>query len=130
MRAMRSVLMTIKKEYLDLILSGKKKWELRKSYPKTEGVPIRVYLCESGSHGQIKAEFTCNWISVIEEPNCNHATQACLEVNEIRKYLNGHYGYLWNISKLIDYSKCDPPCIKMIADFGVQRPPQSWMYVY
>ena len=62
---MQTIIMTIKPYHLRNIRMGIKKGELRKSFPKIE-LPFRVLLCESGSGGQIKAEFTCRDILAID----------------------------------------------------------------
>ena len=50
---------------------------------------------------------------------------ACLTKDELEKYLDGGVGYGWHISNLKIY---DTP--RELQEFGVNRPFQSWGYVY
>lgn len=124
---MQTIIMTIKPVHLGNIRRGRKKGELRKTFPKC-GIPFRVLLCESGSGGQIKAEFTCRDARAIDAPSQLFSDILFLKEQEIADYLCGKTGYVWGVSDVVDYCSTKGYRIKNISEFGLSRPPQSWQY--
>ena len=135
----KSVLISIRPEWVELIVSGKKTIEVRKSRPKLEP-PFTCYIyCTKGKdlwlagvigkreaaklNGKVIGEFVCNAMFPISfyasdaaffdtEPPLD-VPGTCLTDREIVEYLgNGKTGYGWNISDLKIY---DEP--KLISDF-------------
>ena len=49
---------------------------------------------------------------------------SCLTGKKLKKYGKGNPLYMWRISNLVIYDKP-----KELADFGKNKPPQSWYYV-
>lgn len=122
---MTTIIATIKKQYLDYIRFGAKKFEIRKTLPKC-GVPFKVLCCESGSNGIIRAEFICDYVE--HRYTCDSPCEvydACVGLADAEKYSGGHRVYFWHISNMIDY-EYGP---KHISEFGLKRAPQSWQYV-
>lgn len=134
----KAVLISIRPKWCDLIASGKKTVEVRKTKPNAI-LPLKCYIYQtlpkSGDwnerDGRIIGEFVCHNIY----PVCaGYIHGACLEYEEITNYLceNGH-GWGWHISDLVIYDKP-----KELSEFyrwngwyheQLERPPQSWCYV-
>lgn len=136
----KSVLIAIHPEYCQLISDGYKTVEVRKNFPKLE-IPFKVYIyCTNGkgyspdiAKGKIIGEFIC---TIIEEFPYNRngygieaeeqlCIDACLDKNDLYRYLKGATPYAWHISDLVIYDKP-----KELSEFGKIKLPQSWCYVY
>lgn len=131
---MKSVLISIKPKYCELIASGKKTVEIRKNRPKID-VPFKVYMYQTKRcwiykilkwlglyQGKVIGEFVCDEI-------IRHSTMSlmlgkdkegilngtCLTPNEVCLYLKtcppscridrGKHFYAWHISNLVIYDK-------------------------
>ena len=116
---MRAVLISIRPEWVEKILSGEKTLEVRKNRPNM-GTPFKCYIyCTNsgvamgmwGKHGKVVGEFTCNKVTNLFSNsrfwlNEDDVLQTCLSAAEIRKYANGANGlYGWHISDLVVYNK-------------------------
>ena len=149
---MKSVLISIKPKWCELIASGKKTVEVRKTVPKLE-TPFKCYIyCTGGAmryspvinYGitMVIGEFVCDRIEEFTPTEKGVAFkrfralyETCLSVAEIRAYLGSKVGYGWHISDLVIYDEPKP-----LSDFHhcgvnyhfnppITRPPQSWCYV-
>ena len=124
--------MSIKPKYCELISSGKKTVEVRKTKPKLE-TPFKCYIyCTAGGikkmprdylaehfeRGKVIGEFVCDdvakilnhgssfWIEGIKECKVNTIARAsCLDFADMKKYLGEKDGYAWHISNLVIYDK-------------------------
>lgn len=151
---MKSILISIKPKYCELIAKGEKTIEVRKSMPKLK-TPFKCYIYMTKSNlvgdrkaykdrlaGKVIGEFVCDCIIPISikysDPNNRIAQKefpyTCLTDKEIMDYLgNGNQGYGWHISKLKIYA--EPKRLREFWHCGVKlgarvsRPPQSWFYV-
>ena len=131
---MKSVLISIKPKWCELIASGKKTIEVRKTRPKIE-TPFKCYIYQTmmvynsvskendglRPHivpGKVTGVFVCDKIYDIEPhydtPNfCNqyvfgwNAGDAddCISFSDLNTYLGGKHGYGWHISDLKIYDK-------------------------
>lgn len=127
---MKSILISIKPKYCELICSGEKTVEVRKTRPKCE-TPFKVYIYETqgrtetpfvdeeGHHifkgrGQVIGEFVCDKIDKIFQCNSGWVQEhACISREEYFKYLglpyNSHFdskgAYAWHISDLVIYDE-------------------------
>ena len=129
----KSVLLSIKPKYCELIASGKKTIEVRKTKPKLD-TPFKCYIyCTYGKasenymlgkRGEVIGEFICDRIEMVNAKCSDYGidlfyhdclTNGCLTEREIEKYFNvpedrdlramkGN-GYVWNISDLKIYDK-------------------------
>lgn len=122
---MKSVLISIQPKWCELIASGKKTVEVRKTKPKLE-TPFKCYiyetkgydtlfgngspkkLCVSG--GYVIGEFVCNCMTGLKADNMvqayyNNTKDTCLTDEEIKRYANGKKLYYWHISDLVVYDK-------------------------
>ena len=130
---MKAVLISIQPKWCELIASGKKTVEVRKTKPKID-VPFKcyIYCTKDGKNlikgdisttidfvavngGKVIGEFVCNEISDIK---CVHDyeldylfkdedtfNRTCLDILDLTKYLSDCGGYAWHISDLVIYDK-------------------------
>lgn len=130
---MKAVLLSIKPQYCELIASGKKTIEVRKSEPKFR-TPFKCYIYQTndrqystdlravreidhalsieGKSGKVIGEFICN--GIIDLHDNGEAFVAitdyelegcCLNYKELNEYANGKVLYGWHISDLKIYDK-------------------------
>ena len=156
---MKAVLMSIQPKWCELIASGKKTVEVRKTRPQI-APPFKVYIYETqgrtetpfvdeeGHHifkgrGQVIGEFVCNKLleSFLNNNDGWFVEKGRLTKEEIDKYQGDNailYG--WHISDLVIYdeprelSEFHYASVLHTNCFGrhtkrVTRPPQSWCYV-
>lgn len=153
---MKSILLSIKPKYAELIASGKKTIEVRKTAPKEVPFKCYIYMTQGTykdlglySEGiyqnrmKVIGEFICNEVEEFHEWELspqgkfadfererleNFLTAACLSEEEVVRYReNLPYCkplYGWHISDLKIYDK---PLL--LSELGVNRPPQSYMFV-
>lgn len=156
---MKEVLISIKPKWCELIASGKKTIEVRKSLPKVKE-PFKVYIyCTANkqgvndlleihgtdgkirkANGKVIGEFVCEVVTVA---HCGHYTilpksKTMIDEFDLLDYADGKTVYGWHISDLVIY---DEP--KELSEFWVEgyqtydcpplkklkRPPQNWCYV-
>ncbi len=128
---MKAILMSIQPKWCELIASGKKTIEVRKTKPKLD-VPFKVYMYESGGDGRVGnqnlnvyikgngqkkviGEFVCDQLVwVISHPDvfaghaCYHIKpieDACMTEDEAETYSSGADVYGYHISDLVIYDK-------------------------
>lgn len=127
---MKSVLMSIKPKYCELIASGKKTIEVRKSKPKLK-TPFKCYIyCTKGKipfllptyskggltdsdiwmngNGKVVGEFICDEITggyLISPWGDYIQKKSCLTYAEIEKYAGDKPVCSWHISNLVIYDK-------------------------
>jgi len=125
---MKAVLISIHPEWCELILSGKKTLEVRKTRPKLE-TPFKVYIyCTSGNlsypvgsgmicHNNgcriVMGEFVCNDIRCFDVPypafqsqmDKSILEQSCLTYYQLHRYAYHDRLYAWHISNLKVYDK-------------------------
>ena len=132
---MKSVLISIQPKWCELIASGEKTIEVRKTKPKLE-TPFKVYIYETqGRYEDLRdcrtfkfwdirqkviGEFVCNRIyeigydyfypcgyevSMGEISRKELYEKSCLSFNQMDDYLNMELGYGWHISNLVIYDK-------------------------
>ena len=126
---MKSVLISIQPKWCELIASGKKTVEVRKTKPKLE-TPFKCYIyCTQGllkDIGVIGNEMYSKRMKVIGEFVCDRITDipysqyfvdyyhtmpqvdleaSCLDMGHIDEYLLSKDGYGWHISDLVIYDQ-------------------------
>ena len=130
-----AVLISIRPEWVEKILSGTKTLEIRKTQPNI-GTPVKCYIyctynggrlanLEESMNGQVVAEFECDRITWITHIGFSGVpgtrltamqdrytiddsfdfSGSCLSARQIDQYLDGDDGYAWNISNLKIYEK-------------------------
>lgn len=123
----KSVLISIHPKYCELIASGKKTVEIRKTKPKLE-TPFKcfIYMTKEYSrginssfyfykYGKVIGEFVCDEIYDIGYSPYNHGgfisntdnlyEKSCLDLEKMFNYLSQGYGYGWHISDLVIYDE-------------------------
>ena len=140
---MNSVLISIKPNWCELIASGEKMVEVRKTKPKID-VPFKCYIYETkdkkfehiGVHyadgrkdfihhiGKVIGEFVCDQIDVIGYSPEMHGKYisdiddihyvSCVDFEQMFDYLADGYGYGWHITDLVIY---DEP--RELSDFHI-----------
>lgn len=153
---MKSVLISIRPKWCELIASGKKSIEVRKTWPKLP-TPFTCYIyctkergCANG--GKVIGEFVCDLIGL--HPGTD-VPSSCVPIEELKKYANGKMLARWHISDVKIYDKpkelgsfwkagkcpyaAESGCTYKYHCFRagqtqrcgetLTRPPQSWCYV-
>ena len=127
-KTMKTIIATIKPVHLGDIRSGRKLYEMRKTCPKE--TPFRVLCCESGSGGNILAEFLVSapvkvrplvWPELVR--------RACVSMVMAEEYADGKEIWFWDVTNMIDYCTTKGCRVRNVSEFGLKRPPQSWCYV-
>lgn len=141
---MQKMLMAIRPEWVEKILSGEKTVELRKRKPERAGADwgkpfqVLVYCSQRKKlknkdgvemQGKVVAEFTCDLMLLVydkDRKKLNHLgmKSACVNLDELKEYSQGDPVFGFHISNLKVF---DQP--KELRDYGVKRAPQSWVYV-
>ena len=127
---MKSVLISIQPKWCELIASGKKTVEVRKTKPKLE-TPFKVYIyCTANkngtkdlleihgtdgkirkANGKVIGEFVCDKVVEFEnsmyEPAFHETSVlSCVEYEKLALYLGKKdFGYGWHISNLVIYDE-------------------------
>lgn len=124
---MKAVLISIKPKWCELIASGKKTVEVRKTRPKLE-TPFKVYIyCTQGAFAdlgvigneiyqkrcKVIGEFVCRqihetgWYLSPDHPQWQDRfdDESCLTDRELYDYSKGGTFYGWHISDLVVYEK-------------------------
>lgn len=114
---MKSVLISTQPKWCELIASGKKTIEVRKTKPKLE-TPFKVYIyctqgvvwadyCHfvKGGRGKIIGEFVCNEITVAEKGSycVLPKPKTMLDELDLLEYAEEKTVYGWHISDLVIY---------------------------
>ena len=140
MQNRNEIIISIKPKWCDLIVSGKKTDEIRKTKPDTDRGPLRVFIYKTTT-GNIIAEFTlrkCHYIQAwIDSDGERHlgntlSLKHCLDDEDLFNYLYKEPkpgkpysgGWAWHIENLIVYYK--PKNLEILT--GLKHPPQSWRY--
>lgn len=132
---MKAVLLSVKPKYCELIFSGRKNVEIRKSQPKLKP-PFTCYIYQikhkwiynifrsmgakkiynklENALGKIIGEFICDGIGgfkvfedgAIQDWYCKDLGESCLTEEELAEYVGkGKIGYAWHISDRTIYKK-------------------------
>lgn len=132
---MKAVMLSIQPKWCELIASGKKTVEVRKTKPKID-VPFKCYIYMTKTYdtlfgygkpkklnvggGCVIGEFVCDridtvasirahcmdYITVNDKWDTHFCEISCLNVDELAKYLGFNKdGYGWHISNLVIYDK-------------------------
>ena len=125
----KAVLLSIQPKWCELIASGQKTVEVRKTRPKLE-TPFKCYIyCTKDrwykdnknqthyGYGKVIGEFVCDKvdcypfvededeIGMIYPVSTAEGEKTCLEYGEVEKYGSGKPLYFWHISDLVIYDR-------------------------
>ena len=137
--ARREIILSVNPEWVSKIISGEKTIEVRKSAPRQEG-HYKVFIYETkanGGRGKVVASFNTVFLCYdhvmfmytqtdLKTPiEKSILKRSCLTEEQILEYGKGKDRlFFWHIWDLKVFRKeCD------LEDWGVNRAPQSWMYV-
>ena len=136
----RSILISIHPKWVRKILSGEKLHEIRKTHPKEEVFLVRpkVYIYETGGVGIVGYAILEDMTFLqadIDADGCRHlyntvGIQCCLTDEELFRYLYDEKnrkkssGWAWRLQMVEVFPHPVP-----LAEIGLERPPQSWMYL-
>ena len=124
MQNRNEVIISIKPKWCDLIVSGKKTDEIRKTKPDTSHGPLRVLIYKS-NRGKVIGEFTlrtCRFIQAwTDKDGEKHigntiGLRHCMDDEELFTYI-----YIEDLIVYDEAKRLDWFC-------GLKRPPQSWQY--
>lgn len=139
----KAVLISIRPEWVKLILSGEKTLEVRKNRPRLE-TPFKCYIYETmEGRGAVVAEFMCDKIECVDIPypafqkdlDKRYIEQSCVSYYELHRYVYHDSAYFWHISDLRAYNYPKPlsdfrrPRVNGNVELHLTHPPQSWCYV-
>lgn len=122
-----TVLLSIKPEFAQEIFLGKKKFEFRKTIFKDKEIK-KVYVYASSPTCRVIGEFEIEDILTCEPKSLWEKTKKYSGITKkyFSKYFNGKdIGHAIKISSTIHYH--NPPTLMEM--FGINRPPQSFMYI-
>lgn len=121
---MEEILLSIHKKYWDLIKSGKKTLEIRKTKPQKIFYPFRVHVYVTGGIGVV-GKFDCD--SIIETIRPSYLSGSCLTEEELTAYAAGKPLCGWHVKEdsVVEYEAPIP--LEMATGFKI--PPQSWRYL-
>lgn len=133
----KAVLISIRPEWCQKIMAGRKTIEVRKTRPKMD-TPFKCYIYKCGN-GKVIGEFLCD--EIIEDRTYGHNEEfyraACMSAYDAAAYAMQSPMYGWHISDLRVYDH--PRDLWEFTGlrqtrFGwepvpITRPPQSWRYV-
>ena len=122
---MQEILLSLHAKYWDLIKSGKKTIEIRKTKPRIVQMPFRVIVYVTGGIGVV-GKFDCDTITETMHP-VSLLDGSCLTEKELTDYAAGKPLVGWHIKKdsVIEFETPFP--LKMAV--GLSTPPQSWCYL-
>lgn len=121
---MKAVLISIRPEWCEKIISGEKTIEVRKTRPKMNP-PFKCYICKCGN-GKVIGEFLCDEISKITFGW--HISKLKIydtprELDDFRRACKND----WWCESCAMYSEYSGTCGN--GSLQIRRPPQSWRYV-
>lgn len=145
---MKAVLLPIQPKWCELIATGQKTVEVRKSAPKLE-TPFKCYIYETKAQyvtyqkgaltkygygrGKVIGEFVCDCIEKehVEFTACANIGRlywCCMSLSELTAYIGkGDYAFYWHISELKIYDKPKElsefkrPCDRFLDCFVCRR---------
>lgn len=145
------IMLSVHPNWMKKIVRGEKTMDVRKNVPVHAELPFKVYLYCTKKNARDKAEILTikpkkgekyhGNGKVIGECTCTEITcyehtyeipdeiyeKLCLERKIVQAYIMVYGGnaYCWNLTDLVIYDKP-----KELEQFGIQKAPQNWNYVY
>lgn len=125
-----NIILSIHPKWAKLIYEGKKTIEWRKSYPKEFTNETKVFLYETAPVCKVTGFFTLDCVlfkvSAFKEGDIleSKIERGCVDIEALKKY-QGKSPYLYGLEVFMPRKYSTP---KTLAEFGLNRPPQSWCY--
>lgn len=132
------IMLSIHHKYAELIFSGAKTLEIRKTAP-SGGYPYIIYMYETkrdGGAGAVVGFFKCGAViktnafgkALFSELADGHradiVARSCLDLDKLAAYANDG-----DICGLVVGTHIRFPRPRPLSDFGLTRAPQSWQYL-
>ena len=130
---MREIMLSLKPKWAELIYSGKKTVEWRKSAPDTSDDEFgkrRIFIYETlpvkKVTGYILLEDILKFYNrEIDATEYGHVIEAGgVPYEDLLKYQNGGTVCAWLVKSVVKFENPVP-----LSRFGLSRPPQSWQYL-
>jgi predicted transcriptional regulator len=120
------ILMSIKPEFAQKILTGEKTVEFRRKFNKDLQFAI-VYIYESAPTKMVVGYFVVGGIYRNPPDKAYHSFggRGCISEERFMQYCNG-LDYMYTIT-ILNYKKFDNPI--PLSGFGLLRPPQNYQFV-
>ena len=122
---MKKILISIKPEHVQNIISGKKKYEYRKVVARQDVSSIIIY--ETFPTKQVVAEAELREILILPPEKLWEKTKKYSGISKDffdKYFLNREKGYAYKLGKVTVYNKP-----KALSDFGIKYAPQSFIYL-
>ncbi len=120
-----NIVITLPKELIERIISGEKKFEMRKCHP---GYMFKgddgFFVVEKGTS---KVRCWCR-VDEIQEPYIDSksvgwfAERLCVSEEYVNRYADGRRVYIWKIGKVVKFSNVDR------TSLGIDKNPQQFAY--
>ena len=120
---MKSVLLSLKSQWWELMKTGEKTLEIRKSRPRDIDLPARVLVYLPKPDGRIVGEFQVEHF-VETDKFGGLERRSMVPLWKLEEYAGGDLLYGWTVDDVVEY---DVP--QDLESIGVEHAPQSWMYV-
>ena len=120
---MKSVLLSLKPEWWEMIRNNEKTLEIRKSRPMDVELPVRVIVYVTKPVGKIVGEFLSAHF-LRRSSVGGLAARSRVPLQDLIAYADGGDVFAWTIDDVVEY---ETPL--SLSELGVKRAPQSWMYV-
>ncbi len=124
---MINILLSVRRPFSQKILSGEKKWELRKTTPRlSRDAHVTLWIYESGKDGERaiigkSSLFTTFKIHSYSWGLAEVVKSACVTEALLRDYLPC---YAWGLQAPMRLHHA-----VSLSTIGLKRPPQSWQYI-
>ena len=125
---MLEIMLAVRPRWLQLILSGIKDVELRKSRPRT-AEPFLVDLYETksyGGRGAVVGRCLCYCVARVKDLSEMAALQenSCVSTADMLQYSGQRHLCAWYLADIEQFS-----AQRLLSEYGISRAPQSWCYV-
>ena len=119
---MKSILLSLKPQWWELMRSGEKTLEIRKSRPREIELPARVLVYLPKPEGRIVGEFVVDHFVKTDKPG-GLVKKSKVPLWQLEEYAQGGLLYGWKVNDVVEYDIPQP-----LESVGVEHAPQSWMY--
>lgn len=121
----KCVLLSLKPQWWELIRSGEKTLEIRRTRPTGVVLPVRVIVYVSEPINMIVGEFLSGYFIRNSRSNFpNLPRRSRVPLDELTRYANGNDLFAWDVSDVTEYEQ------KMsLESMGIKDPPQEWRYM-
>lgn len=120
---MKSVLLSLKPQWWELMKTGEKTLEIRKSRPRDIDLPARVLVYLPKPEGRIVGEFLVGHFAKTDKVG-GLERRSMVPRWQLEEYAKGNILYGWTVDDVVEYDVPQP-----LESIGVEHAPQSWMYV-